>query len=75
MKIGFIGAGRAGCSLGKYLSDHGHLWENTVVTGFYSLQKQDAKWTADFTASSCFADLKSVVESSDTIVILTPEGS
>lgn len=75
MKIGFIGAGRAGCSLGKYLSDHGHLWENTVVTGFYSLQKQDAKWAADFTASSCFADLKSVVDASDTIVISTPDGA
>ena len=75
MKIGFIGAGRAGCSLGKYLSDHDHLWENTVVTGFYSLRKQDAKWAADFTASSCFADLKSVVDASDTIVISTPEGS
>lgn len=75
MKIGFIGAGRAGCSLGKYLSDHGHISENITVTGFYSLHNENAKWAADFTASSYFADLEAVAAASDTIVISTPDGA
>ncbi|MBQ2117162.1 MAG: DUF2520 domain-containing protein [Lachnospiraceae bacterium] len=79
MNIGFIGAGRAGCSLGKYISEfcikNPVFAENTNITGYYSSKPEDAQWAADFTNSACFADLNAVVTASDTIVISTPDGA
>ena len=38
MKVGFIGAGKVGFSLGKYLADN-----NQKVIGYYSEFTEDAK--------------------------------
>lgn len=79
MKIGFIGAGKAGCSLGKYFSmckkqQNGQA-EALEVTGYYSLVKEDARWAAQFTASDCFQTAEEVIAASDTIIISTPDGA
>ena len=44
MTIGFIGAGKVGCTLGKYFSTHG-----AAVTGYYDRNTQAAKEAAQFT--------------------------
>ena len=44
MKIGFIGAGRVGCTMGKYLVKHG-----ADVTGYWSRTPEHAKEAAEFT--------------------------
>ncbi|MBE5923451.1 MAG: DUF2520 domain-containing protein [Lachnospiraceae bacterium] len=71
MKVGFIGAGKAGCSLGKYLS----LSNNVTVTGYNSLIEEEAKWAAAFTKTEMYNTSNEVVAASDSIIISTPDGA
>lgn len=68
MKIGIIGAGRVGCSLGKYLTDKGK-----TVTGYYSRNYESAALAAEFTGTDCFRTLEEPVALSDTLFITTPD--
>lgn len=74
MKIGFIGAGKAGCSLGKYFSIKGEQ-ADICVTGYYSLIEKEARWAAAFTESAFFKSADEVVAKSDTIILSTPDGA
>lgn len=69
MKIGFIGAGKVGTSLGKWFVQHG-----VTVTGYYSRTREHAEEAAAFTTTVCFVSLKDIVEASDTLFITTPDG-
>lgn len=68
MRIGIIGAGRVGVTLGKYLSDAG-----TEVTGFYSRTKKSADEAATFTETVSFGTVVELAAASDTIFITTPD--
>lgn len=73
MKIGIIGAGRVGCSLGKYLADKGQ-----TVAGFYSRNFESAALAAEFTSTDDFPvmalyDMEELVALSDTLIITTPD--
>jgi predicted dinucleotide-binding enzyme len=46
MKIGFIGAGKVGFSLGKYFCEHG-----LDVIGYFSRNPQSALQAAEFTGT------------------------
>lgn len=70
MNIGIIGAGRVGCSIGKYLT-----LKNVPVTGYYSRDKEHAKWAADFTSTDYFSNLEELVALSDTLFITTTDDS
>lgn len=74
MKIGFIGAGKAGCSLGKYFSVKAEQ-ADIQVAGYYSLIEEEASWAAAFTESDCFHTAEEVIAASDTIIISTPDGA
>lgn len=66
--IGFIGAGKVGFSMGKYLSDHGeHL------TGYYSKTAESAKEAARYTGSAAFANVTELIDNSDTLFITVPD--
>lgn len=69
MKIGFIGAGKVGTSLGKLFVQHGFS-----VTGYYSRSSQHAEQAAEFTQSKCFDSLEQICQSSDTLFLTTPDG-
>ena len=69
MNIGFIGAGKVGFSMGKYLSEH-----NMRISGYYSQNPQSAMEAAKFTDSRMFTDKKHLVEDSDIIFISVPDG-
>jgi len=70
MKIGFIGAGKVGFSLGKYFVDGG-----LTVTGYYSQNQNSAKEAAEFTNTHCYSDLSRIVEDSDTLFLTVPDGA
>ena len=70
MKIGFIGAGKAGFSLGKYFCEH-----NLEVTGYYSKNPQSAIQAAEFTGTMSFNDIDGIVEASDTLFLTVPDGT
>lgn len=67
--IGFIGAGKVGFSLGKWFVTSG-----IHVTGYYSKHVESALEAADFTGTSAFENLKSLVEVSSVIMITVPDG-
>ena len=69
MKIGFIGAGNVGCSLGRYLK-HNHI----MVAGYYSRSRASAKEAAELTDTTQFDTLEEVVKTCDTLFLTVPDG-
>lgn len=72
MKIGFIGAGKAGCSLGKYFSMQNI--PEIQVSGYSSLEEEEARWAAAFTNSEFFQTGEEVFAASDSVILSTPDG-
>lgn len=70
MQIGFIGAGRVGVSLGKYLKEKGRK-----VGGYYSLSPKSARWAAAFTETSYYESLQEIISSCDMILFTVPDGA
>ena len=72
MRIGFIGAGRVGTSLGKYLSENGF-----AVSGFYSKTQSSAEESAEFIggSASAYTELKKIITDSDLIFITVNDGA
>ncbi len=68
MKIGIIGAGRVGCSMGKYLVERGK-----TVTGYYSQNYENAAMAANFTGTDSFQRMEELVTLSDTLFIAVPD--
>jgi predicted short-subunit dehydrogenase-like oxidoreductase (DUF2520 family) len=69
MKVGFIGAGKAGVTIGRYLTEH-----HVHVTGYYSRTLQSSIEAAEFTNTKTYETMKSLVEDSDTIFLTVPDG-
>lgn len=70
MQIGIIGAGKVGCSIGKYL-----LEQDVSVSGYYSKSKESVDLAATFTNTRAFDSLEQVIKESDLIFITTPDDS
>ncbi|MBQ9610489.1 MAG: DUF2520 domain-containing protein [Lachnospiraceae bacterium] len=69
MKVGFIGAGKMGFTLGKHMTDHG-----IRVGGYYSRTKESAMKAAEFTNSHCYDSLSELVNGNDIIFLTVPDG-
>lgn len=67
-KIGFIGAGKVGVSLGKFFREGG-----LTVTGYYNRHREAAQAAAEFTESRCFDSAEAVAEVSDAIFLTVPD--
>lgn len=67
-KIGFIGAGKVGVSLGKFFREGG-----LTVTGYYNRHREAAQAAADFTESACFDSAEAVADASDVIFLTVPD--
>ena len=70
MRIGFIGAGKAGFTLGKYMTVHG-----ADVSGYYSLHGSSAKEAAEFTHTKYYSQLEGIVSDSDALFLTCPDGA
>ena len=68
MRIGFIGAGKVGFSLGKFFAEGG-----ITVTGYYSRHQESAQEAAEFTGTRCFNDISQLIEESDAIFLTVPD--
>lgn len=68
MQIGIIGAGKVGCSIGKYLKKAG-----IPVIGYFSKSVESAAEAAHFTGTLVFEDIRDIVSASDTLFIATPD--
>jgi len=70
MRIGFIGAGKVGFTLGKYFKDRG-----ADITGYYSRNPDSAKEAAGFTGTNHFDSLRLILSESDTLFLTVPDTS
>lgn len=68
IKFGFIGAGKVGFSLGKYLQEN-HI----NISGYYSKSQHSAKEAAIFTNTQQYNNLEDLIKNSDAIFITTPD--
>lgn len=69
MKIGFIGAGKVGFSLGKHFGLHG-----AVIGGYYSKNPLSARKAADFTGSRQYDSLDQILSDNDVLFLTVPDG-
>lgn len=68
MKIGFIGAGKVGVSLGKYLTEN-----NALVSGYFSKSTGSSQDAAAFTDTECFLSIERLLKESNVICITTTD--
>lgn len=64
MRIGFIGAGRVGYTMGKFLKLHDY-----EVSGYYSRTNEHAKDAAAFTDTVYYEDARELIKTSDAIIL------
>lgn len=68
MDIGIVGAGKAGCSIGRYLKEHG-----ISVAGYFSKTRESVDEAATFTNTRAFRSLRELLAACDIIFITTPD--
>lgn len=68
MRIGIIGAGKVGTTMGKYVICHGGS-----VSGFYSRTSDSAKEAAEFSGTGYFDNMDSLIDASDTLFVATSD--
>lgn len=69
MKIGFVGSGKVGCSLGKLFKEKG-----ANVTGYYSQHVESAKEAAAFVGCAYYETLEDVFAAADCVFLTVPDG-
>lgn len=70
MRIGFIGAGKVGCTLGRYIALHGG-----ELVGYYSKSEESARWASEFTSTVVYRDLGELVAACDALFLTVPDGA
>lgn len=68
MKTGFIGAGKVGCSLGKYIS------QKYEISGFFSRNSVSAEKASEIAGGNAFESPAQLAENSDIIFLTVPDG-
>lgn len=68
LSIGFIGAGRVGCTLGRYF-----YGKNLALSGYYSNTYAHACDAADFTHSKSYKTVRELAQASQIIFITVPD--
>ncbi|HEY4533606.1 MAG TPA: Rossmann-like and DUF2520 domain-containing protein [Fusobacterium sp.] len=68
-KIGIIGAGKVGTSLGRYFSQ----LKTCQIVGYYSKTIESAEFAAKLTDSQVFPNLDSILQESNFLMIATPD--
>ncbi|SEF48296.1 Predicted oxidoreductase, contains short-chain dehydrogenase (SDR) and DUF2520 domains [Eubacterium ruminantium] len=70
MRIGFIGAGKVGCTLGKYLKIHGK-----DVTGYYNRSAEAGREAAGFTDTLYYDNVNDLIRESDAIILTVSDNA
>lgn len=70
MNIGFVGAGKVGFTLGRYLAEKG-----VSVAGYYSRSPASAREAAAFTGSAAFDTPGELADHCDTLFLTVPDGA
>lgn len=70
MRIGFIGAGKMGFTLGKHLKES----TDALLVGYYSRNPESAREAAKFTDTKYYEDLNEIADLCDALFITVPDG-
>lgn len=70
MRIGFIGAGKVGYSLGKYLTVSG-----ININGYFSKSIESAKEAAYLTDSRAYNSIEGIISDCDTLFLTVPDNT
>ena len=74
MQIGIIGAGKVGCSVGKYLQENDALRKAGYhITGYAGRRKESVEEAATFTGTTPFYLLSELVKKNDIVCGATPD--
>lgn len=68
MNIGIIGAGKVGCSMGKYMKEQG-----LTVAGYFSRHRESSEHAGTFTETKVFEHLEDMIQECDILCIATPD--
>lgn len=68
IKVGFIGPGKVGVSLGRYFTHKG-----IKLSGFYGRNIENTKQAADITKSEFYDNIQDIINESNIIFITTPD--
>lgn len=71
MCIAFIGAGKVGCSLARYLGESGAV----DIVGFFSRSESSAREAVEFAGGKAFTALAEVAEAADVVFVTTPDSA
>jgi predicted short-subunit dehydrogenase-like oxidoreductase (DUF2520 family) len=72
MRVGFIGAGKAGCSFGKLIAERGAECE---LSGYFSRSRKSADYAAEITRSRAYENARKLLADSDIIFLTVPDGA
>ena len=74
MQIGIVGAGKVGCSLGKYLAESTACQRADIrITGYAGRSEESVESAATFTKTKAFDSVQQLVKKSDVLFITTPD--
>lgn len=68
IKIGFIGPGKVGVSLGRYFTHKG-----LILSGFYGTNSKTTTDAAEITKSKFYDNIQDIIKDSDILFITTPD--
>lgn len=68
MDIGIIGAGKVGCSIGKYMKEYG-----LPVAGYFSKRAESSEKAGTFTGTKSFQNLEDIIKACDILCIAVPD--
>lgn len=82
MRIGFIGAGKVGFTLGKYLlerlnqkKEEQHTdYADIIISGYFSMHETSAELAAKFTNTRSYSRIEELAASSEVLLITVPDG-
>lgn len=69
MNIGFIGAGKVGCTLGKYFAEGG-----ASLSGYYSASQEASHEAAHFTNTCSYNSAEDLIRECDCVFVTVPDG-
>lgn len=69
MNIGFIGAGKVGCTLGKYFAEGG-----VSLSGYYSASQETSHEAAHFTNTCSYNSAEDLIRECDCVFVTVPDG-
>ena len=74
-RVSFIGAGKVGCSLARYLAaDPARGQKDVELAGFFSASAESARAAADFAGGRAFASAEEAAREAELVFVTTPDG-